>query len=94
LATKRLGFMSRRGVAEFLSEPDKCPRKVDIALAMDSDTWAKGSQGWFCSFLSSSPYHARHGILVAPTQQNLTKSPALLYFKGGTLSGRTTHVYA
>src|SRR5215510_15915578 len=30
-------------------------------------------QGWFCSFLSSSLNHARDGIRVAASRQNLTK---------------------
>jgi linear primary-alkylsulfatase len=38
---KTVGLHVRRGVAEFLPEPDKYPRKVDIALVMDGDTWAK-----------------------------------------------------
>ena len=38
---KTVGLHIRRGVAEFLPEPDKYPRKVDIAPVMNGDTWAK-----------------------------------------------------
>jgi hypothetical protein len=38
---KTVGLHVRRGIAEFLPEPDKYLRKPDIAIAMDGDTWAK-----------------------------------------------------
>ena len=38
---KTVGLHVRRGVAEFLPEPDKYERKADVRLAMDGATWAK-----------------------------------------------------
>jgi alkyl sulfatase BDS1-like metallo-beta-lactamase superfamily hydrolase len=41
LGDRTVGLHVRRGVAEFLPQPDKYLRKPDIAIAMDGDTWAK-----------------------------------------------------
>jgi hypothetical protein len=38
---KTVGLHVRRGIAEFLPEPDKYLRKPDVAIAIDGDTWAK-----------------------------------------------------
>lgn len=38
---RTVGLHVRRGVVEFLPDPDKHERKADVALAMDGATWAK-----------------------------------------------------
>ena len=38
---KVVGLHVRNGIAEFLADPSKYPRKADIALAMDAAAWAQ-----------------------------------------------------